>query len=66
MEIQISYQTWDGREPVHLALSPEEYFDPLEPNETYEADGIPRYDHTWEYLDVPRERLKWSTDSSRT
>jgi hypothetical protein len=62
MNIQIAYQTWDGTEPVWLTLTPEEYFDPLEPGETYEANGVPRFNHTWHYLPVPRERLKWSLE----
>jgi hypothetical protein len=62
MEIELVYQTWDGTEPVRLMLSPADYFDPLEPGETYESHGIPRYNHTWQYLHVPRSRLKWSKE----
>lgn len=62
MNIQIAYQTWDDAEPVWLTLTPEEYFDPLEPGETYEAHGVPRFNHTWQYLAVPRDRLKWSLE----
>ncbi len=45
-----------------MSLTPEEYFDPLDPGETYEAHGVPRFNHTWEYLPVHRSRLKWSTE----
>jgi hypothetical protein len=65
VEIQIVYQTWEGAEPIRLLVSPEDYFDPLAPGETYEADGIPRYNHTWEYLPVPRHELKWSVERRR-
>ena len=53
MEIQIVYQIWGEAAPVRKLLPPEEYFDPLEPGENYEAVGVPRYNHTWQYLDVP-------------
>jgi hypothetical protein len=62
MRIEIIYQTRDGTAPVRLSLTPEAYFDPLGPGETYEADGVPRYNHTWQYLDVPPSRLKWSLE----
>jgi hypothetical protein len=62
MEIEIVYQTWDGGRPVRLTLAPEEYFDPVEPGKTYEANGIPRHNETWQYLDLPRDRLKWSSE----
>jgi hypothetical protein len=62
MEIEIVFQTWDGESPVSLRLSAEDYFDPIGPDESYEADAIPKYNHTWEYLDVPREQLKWTSE----
>jgi hypothetical protein len=62
MELEIVYQTWDSDTPLKLRLAPEDYFDPVEPGETYEDNGIPRYNETWHYLDVPRERLKWSSE----
>lgn len=62
MEIEIVYQTWNSDHPVRLWLAPEEYFDPIGPEETYERDAIAKFNHTWEYLDVPREQLKWSTE----
>lgn len=43
MQIELVYQTWDEVAPVTKLLNPEEYFDPLEPGESYEVDGIPRY-----------------------
>ena len=62
MEIQIVYQTWGETAPVSKLLPPEEYFDPLEPGENYEADGVPRYNHTWQNLDVPLSCLKWTLE----
>jgi hypothetical protein len=65
MQIQIGYQTWDGQGPVWLTLSPEEYFDPLGPGEEHATNGVPRYNHTWEYLNIPLDRLKWSVERRR-
>jgi hypothetical protein len=62
MEIEIVYQTWESDQPARLKLSPEAYFDPLEPGDTYQENGIPRYNETWQYLDVPRSRLKWACE----
>ncbi|VTR93119.1 Uncharacterized protein OS=Desulfosporosinus sp. OT GN=DOT_0185 PE=4 SV=1 [Gemmata massiliana] len=62
VQIQLVYQTWDGGAPVTKFLLPEEYFDPLEPGESYEVDGVPKYNHTWQYLDVPPRRLKWTVE----
>jgi hypothetical protein len=62
VKIQLAYQLWGSDNIAWVTLTPEQYFDPLEPGETYEADGIPRYNHTWQYLSVPRERLKWSLE----
>src|SRR5262249_33987142 len=62
MEIQITYQTWESDEPVRMRLAPEDYFDPVEPGETYEENGIAKYNETWEYLSVPRASLKWSSE----
>lgn len=62
MEIEIVFQTWDAESPVTLRLSPEEYFDPTEIDESYEEDAIAKYNHTWEYLNVSREQLKWTIE----
>jgi hypothetical protein len=43
-------------------MTPEEYFDPIDPGETYEEDAIAKNNFTWEYLDLPREALKWSME----
>jgi len=62
MKIEIAYHTWNDPSPIRLRLSPEAYFDPIESGETYEKDAIPRYNHTWQYLDVPLNSLKWSME----
>jgi hypothetical protein len=62
VEIQLTYQTWDEAVPVSMLLPPETYFDPLGSGETYEAHGVPKYNHTWQYLSVPRSRLKWTLE----
>ncbi len=62
IEIDLWYRTSDSEVETHLSLAPESYFDPLRSGATYASDGIPRYDDTWQYLDVPRERLVWSVE----
>jgi hypothetical protein len=62
IRIDIYYQTRDSESPVHVALTPETYFDALEPDQTYAADGIPRFNFTWQYLDVKRDGLIWSIE----
>ena len=62
MEIVIVYQTWNDKSPLRLTLTPEEYFDPIQPGETFEQDAIPKFNHTWQYLRVPRDSLKWSME----
>jgi hypothetical protein len=37
-----------------LPLTPEQYFDPLQPGESFEKEGIARHDHAADFL---RERL---------
>ena len=43
-------------------VQPDAYFDPVEPGETFQDDGIPRYNGTWQYLDIPRSQLRWSSE----
>jgi hypothetical protein len=53
MEIEITYRTWDSGRIVGLTIGPESYFDPLETDETYERDGIPKHNETWMYWAYP-------------
>src|SRR5262245_17978296 len=62
MEIEILYQTWESDSPVKVSLAPRDYYDPIEAGETYQEHAIPKYNHTWDYLGVPREMLKWSCE----
>jgi hypothetical protein len=58
--IEITYQLREASTPVSIRLTPEQYFDPLEPGESYDRDGVPRFDHAWQYLGVPLDRLMWT------
>ncbi|TWU50690.1 hypothetical protein Poly51_39830 [Rubripirellula tenax] len=62
IKIDIWYRLRDADSDGHLSLTPESYFDPVDTHETYEQDGIPRFNFTWQYLDVPRDRLLWSIE----
>jgi len=61
MKIEIHYQRHSKNEPGILALTPEEYFDPLEDeDENFEDHGIAKFNHDYEYLELNVEELKWS------
>jgi hypothetical protein len=59
MKIEIHYKVRDELEK-HIVLSPEEYFDPIDEDETYENDAIPKYNHAEEYLGISTESLEWT------
>lgn len=62
IKIRISYKLRNREQIYHLELTPAQYFDPLEADETYYTDGIAKYNSTWEYLPhVVAEELEWST-----
>jgi len=41
-----------------VVLTPEEYYDPLNPGDRY--DGVPQFDHAVDYLDEAIEELEQS------
>lgn len=59
MKIRIYYKVHDEVEK-YVDLASEEYFDSLDENENYEDDGIPKFNHAEEYLDVSTEKLEWT------
>ena len=62
MDIEIRYLSKKTQEVQTLRLSPEEYFDPLEPGETFEEDGIPAYQYAFDYIGCSADELKWSIE----
>ncbi|MDM8519418.1 hypothetical protein QUF64_05170 [Anaerolineales bacterium HSG6] len=63
IQIKISYKRWQDATLYTVKLTPEQYFDPLEEeSETYQKDGIARYNHDWQYLikTVAVDELEWS------
>ena len=58
--ISIRYQLRSEVTARELQISPEMYFDPLGSHETYEKDGIPRFDHAKDYLEHPAIDLAWT------
>jgi hypothetical protein len=60
MRIEIRYQRHTDLEPQILILTPELYFESLEPGESYEESGVPRYNHAREYLGFVPDELKWT------
>ena len=59
MEIRIRYQRRDEVTARVLELSPEDYFDPLNPGETLSVRSVPRLLDTWEYTPHRPEELRW-------
>lgn len=59
MKIRICYKTKDELEKS-IDLTPEEYFDPIDEDETYENDAIPKYNHAEEYLEISTNLLEWT------
>ena len=63
IHIKITYKMVKRETPDILELTPEDYFDPLPSTENYQEDGIPKYNHTWEYLDnISPDELEWITE----
>ncbi|OGU66979.1 MAG: hypothetical protein A2499_17485 [Stygiobacter sp. RIFOXYC12_FULL_38_8] len=60
MEIRISYKLKEHLEIKSLLLTPEEYFDPIEANESFEDNGVPRFNSTYEYIGLTAKELKWA------
>lgn len=56
--IDLTYKTIDG-ELHQRYMTPEEYFDPLEPDETYKKDGTARHFFLHQYVAVPASQLSW-------
>ncbi|MBX7171115.1 MAG: hypothetical protein K1X72_09165 [Pyrinomonadaceae bacterium] len=59
MKIVISYKVIDDLEK-QITLTAEEYFDPIDEDETYENDAIPKYNHAEEYLEIATNLLEWT------
>ena len=59
MKLALRYLVRGGHEPKSIALDPRDYFEALEADETWEADGVPRFNHAREYL-PPDLDLAWT------
>jgi hypothetical protein len=62
VQINIWFQTSGSDTETRRSLELETYFDPLAEGETYAEHGIPRFNFTWKYIDVPRDQLIWSIE----
>jgi hypothetical protein len=60
MNIRIHYQRRDEANPRLLELSPEDYFDPLNPGETLSVRSVPRLLHTYQYTPCRADELRWT------
>ncbi len=70
MNITIRYLERGQPEPTSLNLAPVDYFDPLDPGENWEDDGVPRFNHAVDYLptglDLAWTELEESADAGLT
>jgi len=65
MDIEIKYKLVDNEEVEQIKLTPEIYFDPLNKNENFEDDGVPRFQKVKKYLtdhdnSFPVEKLEFA------
>lgn len=58
--IRIRYQLRSEALTHRIDLNPEEYFDPLEPGETYSGNGVERFTHAYQYTRHSPDELKWT------
>jgi hypothetical protein len=62
MQIEITYLFRNSKDSQIIKLNPEEYFDPLEPGETFEEDGIPIYSDAFDYIGCSAHDLEWAIE----
>jgi hypothetical protein len=60
MQVRIRYQRFDEASPRELVLSPEEYFDPLNPGEKLSVRSVPRLLNAREYTPFRADELRWT------
>jgi len=60
MLIRIRYQGRGEATPREIEISPDDYFDPLNPGETLSVRSVPRLSNTHEYTAYPAEQLAWT------
>jgi hypothetical protein len=59
MNVTVRYLLRGHQRPECLVLEASEYFDPVEPSQSFEADGIPRFSHARQYL-PPGVDVEWT------
>lgn len=60
MRIRIRYQRRGEPTLYEMELTPDEYFDPLDPDEALSVDSLPRLMDTYEYTPHPADELVWT------
>lgn len=50
MEIEIRFKLKNNSDSFNFSLTPEQYYDMINDNETYEEDGVPKFDEAKGYL----------------
>lgn len=60
MIIQIKYLSQDAAIPEVMELTPEDYFDPLNPGEELSVRSVARYQDAFEYTPYREEQVLWT------
>jgi hypothetical protein len=60
MRVRIRYQRRDEATAREIEMSPEEYFDPLNPGETISVRSVPKLLNTYEYTLHSADQLAWT------
>jgi hypothetical protein len=58
--IRITYQLRSESTPRSVQLSPQEYYDPPGPGQTYKRGAIARFHHAYQYTEHSADDLKWT------
>lgn len=58
--IRITYLAKGAASPVVLDLTPQAYYDPIGDGESYGRDGVPKFDHAWQYTPHRARDLLWT------
>jgi hypothetical protein len=58
--VEIRYKLRQSADEASLRLADEDYFDPLDPGESWSRDGIPRFSRLSKYLSDDEASIEWA------
>lgn len=57
--IKLTYKKRSQESAASHTLEPQNYYDPIEPGESYESDGVPRFNRLCYFVSVAETELEW-------